>query len=82
MGADGSFYVKYIAIYAPAFLGYNNSVLARVKRCQSGPIQFKYRKVASSNTSHLEAHEAFSILLMKGIFDPYILWPFDYKLIS
>ena len=30
MGADGSFYVKSIAIYAPAFLVYNNSVLARV----------------------------------------------------
>ena len=30
MGADSSFYVKSIATYAPAFLGYNNSVLARV----------------------------------------------------
>ena len=30
MGADYSFYVKSIATYAPAFLGYNNSVLARV----------------------------------------------------
>ena len=30
MGADYSFYVKSIAIYAPAFLEYNNSVLARV----------------------------------------------------
>ena len=31
MGADYSFYVKSIATYAPAFLGYNNSVLARVR---------------------------------------------------
>ena len=31
MGADYSFYVKSIATYATAFLGYNNSVLARVK---------------------------------------------------
>ena len=30
MGADYSFYVKSIATYAPAFLGHNNSVLARV----------------------------------------------------
>jgi hypothetical protein len=27
-----------------------------------------YRKVASSNTSHLEAHAGFFRLLMKGIF--------------
>ena len=32
-----------------------------------------YRKVAISNTSHLEAHAGFSGLLMKGIFYPYIL---------
>ena len=32
-----------------------------------------YRKVASSNTSRLEAHAGFFILLMKGIFDPYVL---------
>ena len=30
MDADYSFYVKSIATYAPAFLGYNNSVVARV----------------------------------------------------
>ena len=29
-GTDYSFYVKSIVTYAPAFLGYNNSVLARV----------------------------------------------------
>ena len=34
-----------------------------------------YRKVASSNTSRLEAHAGFFRLLMKGIFDPYVLWP-------
>ena len=32
---------------------------------------FKYRKVASSNTSLLEAHAGFFTFLMKGIFDPY-----------
>ena len=30
MGADCSFYVKSIATYAPAFFGYNSSVLASV----------------------------------------------------
>ena len=33
-------------------------------------IQTKYRKVASSNTSRLEAHAGLFRLLMKGIFDP------------
>ena len=34
---------------------------------------FIYRKVASSNMSRLEAHTGFFRLLMKGIFDPYVL---------
>ena len=42
----------------------------------------EYRKVASSNTSRLEAHAGFFRLLMKGFFYPYVLWPFDKKLIS
>ena len=32
-----------------------------------------HRKIASSNTSCLEAHVGFFRLLMKGTFDPYIL---------
>ena len=43
--------------------------------------QFGYRKIASSNTSRLEAHVDFYRLLMKGIFGPYVLWHFDKKLI-
>ena len=39
-----------------------------------------YLKVASSDTSLLEAHAGFFGLLMKGIFYPYV--PFDKKLIS
>ena len=39
-----------------------------------------YPKVASSNTSRLEAHIGFFRLLMKGIFYPYV--PFDKKMIS
>ena len=34
---------------------------------------FIYRKVASSNMSRLEAHAGFFRLLMKGIFDCYVL---------
>jgi hypothetical protein len=30
LGAEYSFYLKSIVTYAPAFWGYNNSVLARV----------------------------------------------------
>ena len=32
-----------------------------------------YRKIASSNTSCLEAHAGFFRLLMMGIFGPYVL---------
>ena len=41
-----------------------------------------YRKVESSNTSRLEAQACFFRLLMKEIFYPYALWPFDKKLLS
>ena len=34
---------------------------------------FFYRKIATSNTSRLNAHAGFFRLLMKRIFDPYIL---------
>ena len=32
-----------------------------------------YRKIASPNTSHLEAHVDFFRLLMEGIFGPYVV---------
>ena len=44
-------------------------------------LQFLFT-VASFYTSRLEAHAGFFSLLMKGIFDPSVLWPFDKKLIS
>ena len=47
-------------------------------------INFKlvyYHKIASSNTSRLEANVAFFRWLMKGLFGPYVLRPFDKKLI-
>ena len=37
-----------------------------------------YSKVVSSNTSCLEANADFFRLLVKGIFDPYILSSFDF----
>ena len=40
---------------------------------------YKYRIVASSIPSRIEAHADLFRLLMKGIFDPYVLWPFDKK---
>ena len=43
--------------------------------------QIEYRKVVSSNTSRLEAHVCIYRLLMKGIFDAYVMWPFDKKFI-
>ena len=42
---------------------------------------FTYRKVASSNASHLEVHAGFFRWLMKWIFNPYELCPLDKKLI-
>ena len=50
-------------------------VLARAETKVAACIQhiFVYRKIASSNISRLEAHADFFRLLMKGIFDPYVL---------
>ena len=42
---------------------------------------FKYRIVASRSTSRLVTCLGLFRLLMKGIFSPYVLWPFDKKLI-
>ena len=52
------------------------------KRVGGKFLQNQYRKVASSNTSRLDAYAGFFRLLMKGIFYPYVLWPFDKNLIS
>ena len=54
------------------------------KECFVGSIFLAnmYRKVTSSNTSRLGAHAGFFRFLMKGIFNPYVLWPYDKKLIS
>ena len=36
-------------------------------------LKFTYSKVEGSNTSRLEEHAGFFKLLMKGIFNPYVL---------
>ena len=41
--------------------------------CPVDDLCFMFPKVASSNTSHLEAHAGFFRLLIKGIFNPYVL---------
>ena len=43
-------------------------------------LSLSYRKVTSFKTSSLEVHAGFFRLLLKGIFSPYLLWPFDKKL--
>ena len=44
LGAEYSFYVKSIAIYAPTFFGYNNSVLAIVP----------YHEASASNARNIK----------------------------
>ena len=57
---DYDFHFIYYFLYGPvAILAWRVSFL-----------YFKYRKVASSNTSRLEAHAGFFRMLMKRIFDP------------
>ena len=46
----------------------------------SGFFHPTYRKIASSNTSHLEAYMLFQIAY-EGDLRCYVLWPFDKKLI-
>ena len=47
--------------------------LTKVSFWQKVAFTLIYRKVASSNTSRLEAHAGFFRLHMKVIFDPYVL---------
>ena len=42
--------------------------------------KFSDRIVASTSPSRIKAHAGLFRSLMKGIFDPYVLWPFDKKL--
>jgi len=51
-----------------------NKTNFQTKRFQKTIVELmEYRKVASSNTSRLEAHAGFFRLIMNGIFDPYVL---------
>ena len=55
--------------------------MKKINQQKTKYILHRHCKIASSNTSRLEAHVEFFILLMKGIFGPYVLRPFDNKLI-
>ena len=64
---------------SPSILHYVVSVKSTVK---ISSIFVAFLENMNFNTSHLEAHTGFFRLLIKGIFNPYVLWPFDKKLIS
>ena len=51
---------------------HSQSIVSLSTRDTSLP-KFIYRKVTSCNSSCLEAHAGFFRLIMKGIFDPYVL---------
>ena len=55
----------------------NHSNFSKQLSCKS----LRYRIVASRSTSRLVTCLGLFRLLMKGIFGPYVLWPFDKKLI-
>ena len=61
----------YTAItYQRRFIFGESSLLKDLTCCMH---KWTYRKVASSNTSHLEAYAGKYRLLLKGIFDTYVL---------
>ena len=53
----------------------------RLSRMIMMKVNIRYYKVATSNTSHLEAHAGSFRLLMTGAIDPYLLLLFDNQLI-
>ena len=57
------------ALFTDCFTYYKE----KIQQKSSYETKFAFHKVASSNTSRLEAHAGFFRLLMKGIFDPYVL---------
>ena len=57
------------ALFTDCFTYYKE----KIQQKSSYETKFAIRKVASSNTSRLEAHAGFTRLLMKGIFKPYVL---------
>jgi hypothetical protein len=72
---DSSFEMKYEQIENHDFMNLRVEILQYGKKLFVW-LNFNfyiYRKVASFNMSRLEAHAGFFRLLMKGIFDPYVL---------
>ena len=68
---------KYISVAIEKVIIYLEWSLVLFMLCILLPYSMNsiYPKVASSNTFRLEAHAGFFRLLMKGIFDPYVLFP-------
>ena len=60
---------------------WNNMFKKRIKKMYLFIWKHTYRIVASRSTSRLVTCLGLFRLLMKGIFDPYVLWPFGKKLI-
>ena len=60
---------------------WNNMLKKRIKTMYLFIWKHTYRIVASRSTSRLVTCLGLYRLLMKGIFDPYVLWPFGKKLI-
>ena len=70
VGLKNDFENQNFAIFGGSFDSFGRKY---IKKSYIGDQNCAYRKVASSNTSRLEAHAAFCRLLMKGIFEPYVL---------
>ena len=62
----------YLGIHI-SYITYSITLKKFISGSMCAATSFIYRKIASSNTSRLEAHAGFFRSLMKGIFDPYVL---------
>ena len=62
-------------VHSPLFNIYCTCIVRSPNEFQISLNNCMYHKVASSRLSRLVAHNGFFRLLMKGIFDAYVLWP-------
>jgi hypothetical protein len=69
--SEYAYYLDIMAVSCDSFDGETNKRIGRFAKVSRPQVGW-YRKIASSNTSRLEAHVDFSRLLMKGIFGPYL----------
>ena len=71
------YFINYAKIQTQVFFRFTQARTHSISGLKSRVLKLTYHKVSSSNTSRLEPHPGFDRLLMKGIFDAYVLWPFD-----